>query len=392
MARELAIDIFLFFFRILFNICKLLPQKRKTVGVASFGDNIHFITRSIHALSDESIIILKDPACSYPFDTSFSRVIPFTATHPISFLKSIYHLATATTILVDNYYGFLAVTNFKEDTTCVQVWHAAGAVKQFGLNDPSIKNRSEKAKARFQKVYDRFHYTIVGSEKMAAVFRNSFHVSNASILRTGIPRTDLFYDPVEKQKVIQHVKTSFPTTKNKKVILYTPTFRDGQLTNYQLALDIKKMYQAFSEDYVLFIKVHPAVSYVLNDEYADFVYDVSDYYDTNHLLLFADLLITDYSSIPFEYALLNKPIIFFAYDIEQYSKERGLVADYHKQMPGPIVSTTEAIIQTIKMDTFDMHRIQTFASQWNEYSTGQSSLNVAKIITNREEAKEKVLI
>ncbi len=368
---------------------KLCPQKKKTVCVASFGDNIFYVTRSLRSESDEDIIILKDKSCHYPFDTSTSKELNFEITHPFSFLQSIYHLATATTILVDNYFGFLAVTNFKKGTTCIQLWHAAGAIKLFGLMDPSSKTRSKRAIDRFRRVYRNFHYTAVGSERMAAIFQDSFDLSNDAIIRTGIPRTDFFYHSMEKQQIGQKLRKSYPIINKKKVILYAPTFRDDELSNFQLQLDIKKLYEALSGEYVLFIKHHPAVTYKLKKEYNDFVYDVSDYHEINHLLLIADILISDYSSIPFEYSLLNKPMIFFAYDLEDYQRTRGLLKNYQSEMPGPITFTTEEIVQSIKRNAFDKAKIKAFASQWNEYSKGRSSRNIVNIIVSTEGAPKK---
>ncbi|WP_099159465.1 CDP-glycerol glycerophosphotransferase family protein [Virgibacillus ndiopensis] len=384
MIRELAISIYLFLFQLLFNLFKLFPQRKKTVCVTSFGDNIFYTTKSLRSVSDEDIIVLKTRKCDYSFD----KTLDFDIYHPIAYLQSIYHLATATTILVDNYFGFLAVTEFKEGTTCIQLWHAAGALKQFGLMDPSNRLRSKKANDRFQRVYNRFDYTVVGSEKMATIFRKSFGVTNDSILRTGIPRTDFFFNYMEKRSIIQSMKKKYPIINEKKVILYAPTFRDNQLNDYQLALDIKELYQALSDEYVLFVKLHPAVQYKLSEQYDDFVYDVSDYQDTNQLLLIADLLISDYSSIPFEYALLQKPMIFYAYDLQEYQNTRGLLVDYLNQMPGPVVSTTEAIIQAIEQNSFDKNKIKAFAQQWNEYSVGGSSVNITRVLTRNEENEE----
>ncbi len=393
MARELAISIYLFVFRILFNIFKLFPQKVKTVCVASFGDNIFFATKALRDLSDEEIIILKDPSCKYRFDESMTRVIPFEVRHPIAYIKSIYHLATATTIIVDTYYGFLAVTDFRRGTTCIQVWHAAGAIKHFGLMDPSNEFRSLRALERFQKVYDRFDYTVVGSENMADIFKKSFGLTDDRILRTGVPRSDCLFDRTEKQRVHKLIHQKYPTIGDRKIILYAPTFREQQFSDYQLELDIQQLYKHLSNEYVLFIKLHPAVSNYISDRYEDFVFNVSDYKDTNELLLITDILISDYSSIPFEYALLEKPMIFFAYDMDKYRVTSGLIDNYENQMPGPVVSTTLEIINAIEQDAFDKEQIKNFKKQWNEYSDGSSSMNLAHFLTNTEkEEMEKVLV
>lgn len=334
MVRELAITAYLFAFRILFEIGKWFPQKNKTVAVASFGDNISFTVASLRNLSNEEIYILKDSSCRHNFDDLGVKVIPFTMKHPIHFLKSIYHLATAKTILLDTYQGFLASTNFRSGTTCIQLWHAAGALKRFGLEDPTNELRSNRAMNRFKKVYSHFDYSVVGSEKMANSFKQSFGMSDQQIIRTGIPRSDLLFDQKRREQVYNDIKKQFPSIRDRKIILYTPTFRNNSLESYELELDLHRMNQELSDDYVLFIKLHPAVSASFNYElYEDFIYDVSDYKDTNELLLITDLLISDYSSIPFEYAILERPMIFFAYDLEEYKIESGLIQDYEQEVP-----------------------------------------------------------
>lgn len=393
MRRELAIGIYLFVFRILFNICKLFPQKKKTVGVASFGDNIFYTAKALRSLSDEEIILLKEKSCKFPLEDAFSRILSFNILHPIGFIQSIYHLATATTVLVDNYHGFLAVTNFRPGTTCIQLWHAAGAIKKFGLEDPSISLRSKGALARFQKVYQSFDYTVVGSKKMEETFQRSFGLKENQFLRTGIPRTDLLFDTKRKKEVQESINNRFPSINGRKIILYAPTFRKDQLKAYQLEIDVKQMYEQLSDEYVLFVKLHPAVANSLKDRFDDFMFDVSDYQETNELLLVTDLLITDYSSIPFEYALLEKPMIFFAYDMDEYKVTNGLIDNYEEVMPGPVVFSTFDLVRTIQDGNFDIQRVRQFAKEYNEFSNGNSSLNVARFILGiEEEEKEKVSV
>lgn len=392
MFRELAIFAYLFLFQILFLFFKLFPQKKKTVCVASFGDNIFYTVRSIRSLSDEEIIILKDKSCHYRFDSGICKVMPFDLLmHPFAHLQSIYHLATATTILVDNYFGFLAVTDFRKGTTCIQLWHAAGAIKKFGLQNPSNQSRTSEAIQRFQKVYNRFNYTIAGSENMVNIFKESFGISDESILRTGIPRTDVFYDAYEKMRIYNQMKSLFSYIQNKKVILYAPTFRGNHLNHAEIAFDLKRLFEVFSDDYVLLIKQHPSVSFELNEKYNGFIVNVSDYYDINHLLLITDLLITDYSSVAFEFALLEKPMIFYAHDMVEYEHTSGLIASYELQMPGPVVKTTDQLIQVIHSQPFDMNKVRVFAEEWNQYSKGDSSINLARFVTNINEDKENLV-
>ncbi|NBJ68816.1 CDP-glycerol glycerophosphotransferase family protein [Roseburia sp. 1XD42-34] len=391
MVRELSITVYLLVFRIIFGVCKMFSRQKKVVAVASFGDNIHYTVQALNKQADDiRVVILKDSRCTYPFKEGlYDELLLFSLSHPLHFLKSIYHLATASTILVDNYFGFLAVTNFKPNTTCIQLWHAAGALKNFGLKDPSIQNRSQKAYRRFKKVYEKFHYIVVGSERMAATFRESFQSPNEAMLRTGIPRTDLLYDSTKKKQISLYFNQKFPKINGRKIILYAPTYREHQLKNYTTHIDLKSLYKELSGEYVLFIKLHPAIKNTFQQQFGSFLYDVSDWSDTNQLLTITDILITDYSSIPFEYALFEKPMIFYAYDLEVYKSDRGLIEQYETEMPGPIVRSTEEVIAAIKQHDFSTEKIKSFANTWNQYSKGNSSERLANFIIELEAPIEK---
>lgn len=385
MLRELAISLYLFVFQLIFNFFKLFPLQRKTVFVASLGHNALYTIQELEKQTDEKIVILKTTKCPVEFTKSGNRtVLTLKRTRPIHFLQSIYHLATSHRVFVDNYYGFLAGTNFKESVKCVQLWHAAGAIKQFGLKDLSIKDRPEKAYKRFYNVYKRFDHVVVGSDKMAVIFKEGFGLNEDRILRTGIPRTDFFYDETIKNEAVHKLNKTFPTITDKKVLLYAPTYRDGELDSPELEIDLDKMYKHLKSDYVLFLRLHPAVNGTFENKYPGFVYNVSSYPDINELLVVTDLLITDYSSIPFEYALLKRPMIFYAYDLDAYAEKRGFWEIYEELVPGPIVKTTNELVEKIKYQQFDYNKIEQFSHTWNKYSLGHSSKRLIDVLYNEE--------
>ncbi len=391
MARELVITVYLFVFRTLFYIFNVFPQKKKTTFVASFGDNVLYTVKEIEKQTEDQVVILKTSQCKVNFDNGSDRVIlNFETLNLIDWLKSIYHLATSQHIFVDNYFGFLAVTNFKSNVSCIQLWHAAGAIKQFGLKDPSIEGRSPRANDRFQKVYQRFDHVVVGSEKMSTIFRESFGIRNDQILRSGIPRTDFFFDQEAKRQAEHSLRNEFPIINDKKVILYAPTYRDDQLHATHIELDIDKMYRDLKNDYILLLRLHPAIKFELNNKYPNFVIDVSDYPQLNDLLVVTDLLITDYSSIPFEFALLNKPMIFFAYDLEEYADSRGFWENYQQLVPGPVVNNTDVLVQCIRENYFELHQVKLFADQWNQYSRGYSSERLIETIYHEDKQYQVV--
>lgn len=391
MLRELAITVYLFVFRTLFYMFNLLPQKKKTTFVASFGDNALYTIEEIEKQTDDQVIILKTSQCKINFGNASDRIVlDFETVNLLDWIQSIYHLATSQKVFVDNYYGFLAVTDFKPNVSCIQLWHAAGAIKQFGLKDLSNEQRSKRAFDRFQKVYQRFDHVIVGSDKMAAIFKESFGISNEQIFRSGIPRSDFFFDTVAKRNAEQSLMMEYPIIQDKKVILYAPTYRDNELSVSSIKLDIKRMYKDMKDDYVLLLRLHPAVTVALNHDYPDFVLDVSHYHNLNELLVITDVLISDYSSIPFEFALLNKPMIFFAYDLDQYADSRGFWENYEENIPGPVVKNTKDLVECIENGNFEMDKITLFANQWNQYSKGYSSERLVTSLYSSDEALRAV--
>ncbi|AZU63988.1 CDP-glycerol glycerophosphotransferase family protein [Neobacillus mesonae] len=383
MARELAISLYLFVFKFVFSLFNLLPLKDKTTFVISFGDNSQHVFEEMRRQHIETEVVFLCKGSSVNIFNTYpgTKTIPFEAFHILNWLRSVYHLATSNYILIDNYFGFLAAVQFRKRVECIQLWHASGAMKKFGLEDESVQYRSKRAKQRFLDVYSRFDQVIVGSDVMADIYKKSFLLNDQRILRTGIPRTDFFYNDNKKEAVLEALMRKHPEWSGKKVILYAPTYRDYELQHFSLQLDIEKMKTALDKEYIVIIRLHPAVrnSLDLAERYPDFLYDCSSSdYQINELLLVADILITDYSSIPFEFSLLRRPMIFFAYDLEQYKNERGLPEGFEENLPGPIVKNTDQIIELIFENRFNISLIEYYAEQWNKYSKGCSSANLVR--------------
>lgn len=377
MAREIAITIYLAIFRVLFQMFNLIETSNKTTFVVSFGGNVKATLHSHERLVvNQQVVILKSPGCNTNFSTNNRIILDFRPKNIIQFLQSIYHLATSNHIIIDNYYAFLSATNFKSDVKCTQLWHAAGAIKKFGLEDLTNEQRTPRALKRFKSVYNRFDFVTVGSDQMAEIFKRSFGLTNDKFIYSGIPRTDFFFNKDKIRLAKEEIEDDFPSIINKKGLLYAPTYRDHDLQSTTLHLDLDKMYDHFKYEYVLFLRLHPAVASDYVNKYPGFIFNVSDYHSINNLLIGADILITDYSSIPFEFSLLNKPTVFYMYDYKEYSRNRGISIEDIATLPGPITSSTEELIQIIDTKEFKTELIKPFADEWNKYSRGNSSDNL----------------
>jgi len=370
--REFAISIYLLSFQILFTISKVFPLKDKVTFVVSFPDNSMYIYKM---LQEKKIRIQSVFLCNDRCFDEFRKINRYTflveSKNFIHTMIGIYHLATSKQLIVDNYYGFLAVTNFKKGVKCTQIWHSAGAIKKFGAEDPTNATRTPAALRRFQRVYEKFDQFVIGSDFMGAIFRKAFLIKGGVFLKTGIPRTDFFFDEVKLGLVEASLYKNNSIFEEKKVILYAPTFR-RYASNFEL--EIEKMCAELKDEYVLLIKLHPAIKLDLElSKYQDFVFDYSNYPDINELFVITDILITDYSSIPMEFVLFKRKMIFYAYDLEAYKNDNGLWEDYKTSVPGPVAENTDEIIDAILNKDVDLQQLEAYAKKWMEYCNGDAS-------------------
>ncbi|MFT9427803.1 MAG: CDP-glycerol glycerophosphotransferase family protein, partial [Sporolactobacillus sp.] len=305
-------------------------------------------------------------------------VYPIERYQPWSILRAAWHLATAKVVVIDNYYAFLSVAHFRRHVVCIQLWHASGAFKTFGLGDRSINARSAGARRRFKRVYQHFDKIIVGSDQMEQVFRRSFGLGTDHFIHTGIPKTDPFFDQQVVRHKREHLKLLYG---NRTILLYAPTFRDDQLMTFTLPFDSQAMEARLGARFVLLLKLHPLVARNKTESLnSSFIKDCSDQ-PISDLLMGADILITDYSSIPFDFALLRRPMIFYAYDLESYKHKRGLSDDYLKIIPGQVVTDEQTLIRTLlEQRAASEEQVSRFSERWNHYSNGHSSANVAHYI------------
>ncbi|MFT8871478.1 MAG: CDP-glycerol glycerophosphotransferase family protein [Sporolactobacillus sp.] len=377
MIKELLISAYLLAFRLLFSAFTLLPLRRKVVFVTSFSENPLFVARALQA-EDKSvkIVFLCRGACLSTCRQAHVQSFPIETLNPVDFSRAAFHLATGRVIVVDNYYGFLAAARFRGRVRCVQLWHAVGAFKTFGLGDRSVASRPLRARRRFVRVYRHFDKIAVGSDAMSRLFSSSFGLDDAHMLRTGVPRTDFFFDRARAGRVF---RAAHRLSGGRKIILYAPTFRDWH-KQAELPFHMQEMADRLSATHVLVLKFHPAVSRSLAFHAVNgFAVNCSDR-SIQTLMLAADLLITDYSSLPFEFALLDRPILFFAYDLEDYAAKRGLVDDYREEIPGPLVCQTADLIAAVLAAPVKSDAVRRFSQKWNAYSKGASSSNVAHYI------------
>lgn len=295
-------------------------------------------------------------------------------------ISNIKKLAKSKYIFLNDNFLAIAFMNFNKDSKIFQLWHAPGAFKKFAAS--SSDNKEEIAV--IAKASKKTDYLFITSENIKGFYRDAFRIDENKIKSFGIPRTDYYFEDKDIKKLRENFDERYPIAKNKKILLYAPTFRDNEEDNNVFNyLDLEKFNNALSEEYVLALRLHPKINQFFKgdiDTKADFI-DVSDYKNEQELMLISDLLITDYSSIMIEFALLNKPIIFFTYDYDRYlTKDRGFYYDFESNVPGDIVKTDDELIKLIKEGSYNTEKHNSFLKMQFDYLDGNSSKRIVDFI------------
>ncbi|MBF8984609.1 CDP-glycerol glycerophosphotransferase family protein [Lutibacter sp. B2] len=281
----------------------------------------------------------------------------------------LYYLATSKYWITNNHYYFFLKP--RSETIFINTWHALGAFKKFGLDSAKTKEEID----RFKSEGENIDYLLVSSTKLRDIYSKALNVDSKKILSLGIPRTDPLFNIEYKEKVRRDFFEKYPNIHKKKIILYAPTFRDHEKENFNLKLDLKKMKNDLGSDCILLLRLHPIIrkNYNLEKELQDFTIDARNE-NINDLMIISDILITDYSSLVFEYSLLKKTIIFYAYDYQEYAnKIRGFYFEFKSFVPGDITKTTNEVISLIRDDKFDIERVEKFSETFCEFQDDKAS-------------------
>ena len=304
------------------------------------------------------------------------------------FVRLMKNIATSKYILLDDYSRTINLIKVRKGQEVVQLWHGPGAFKKFGYSRPG----HNKYKKLFVAGHKNYTKAIVTADEIKWCYAEGFGMDINNIKATGFPRTDLLFDDEYKNKIREEIYLSHPEFKNKKVIMFAPTYRGDSTSRAYYdweKLDLDKIYNELKEEYIFVIKWHPAVynnikngqyeGYDL-EKYNGFFVDLSENRDINDLLLITDVLITDYSSVIFDYALLNKPIVYFTYDLEDYENGRGLYYEFKDYVYGDVAKNCDELITAIKNGNMANELREVFMKKFMDACDGKSTEKTCKWI------------
>lgn len=355
--------------KILFAFLKIFPVKKNRIVMEcdygkGFYGNLYYIYEYLNSKAHSyEIIIPLNKKVDKPKMKIFNTKFVKTRT-----IKHLYYLATAKFWVTNNHYYYFLKPSKK--TIFINTWHSLSGIKKIGVE----ATRNTQKIANYAKEGKNIDYFLVGSDDLKMRFHKSLKIDYEKMLNIGLPRTDPFFDRNTQSNKLKDFYKRYPNLENKIIYLYLPTFRDDSIKNFELPIDLELWSQEMDQEKFLIIKLHSIIkeTFQLPDKYKKFCLVINDE-DVNTLMFASDYLITDYSSVFFEYALLEKPIIFYPYDYKDYVNNRGIIENYFEFIPGPWVLTTKELINFLKFHNFDISKVTKFAELHNDFKDGNSS-------------------
>lgn len=337
---KLSLQIVNFFF-------KIIPRNEKFVL---------FLSRQGNEASIDFQYMIEDMRKRYPKyqvkvltkrmeKTNVIQIICYVF-HPF---VQLFYLAKASICIIDGYQMAISCVHHKKGLKIVQIWHSLGAVKKFGYQ--TLNTKRDQSWAKIMNMHKQYDVIVSSSEAMRPYFSQAFGYPEDKFIVCGLPRVDYLKNTVQENR--KKVYELYPELKKEKVVLYVPTFR----TYDEYKID--ELIQAFEEsDYKLIIKIHPRMKIIVDKKYT---YDAVT---SLELLSIADVVISDYSAISIEAAILNRPVLLYIYDEERYNKIEGINTNLYEDLKGYVFKESEALVDTINKGNYDRNVLKAYREKY----------------------------
>ena len=251
----------------------------------------------------------------------------------------------------------------------VQTWHGT-PLKRIGFDIQDVQFANPRYLEKVAKEAPGWSYLISPNAFSTPILRRAFRY-HGDLIETGYPRNDILASP-DRDVLAQRVRARLGLPPGKRAVLYAPTWRDDSYYGpgryrLDLRLDLERAAAELGDDHVLLIRRHPNVVDTVPQVGGGFVRDVSAYPDIAELFLVADVLITDYSSLMFDYANTGRPMLFFTYDLEHYRDQlRGFYFDFQHHAPGPLLGSSQEVIEALRCIDQVAHAHETAYQQFTQ--------------------------
>lgn len=357
MLRKIA---YFFIYEVLYKLFWIFPVKRNRVFFSSyFGRNLSdspkFLYEELIKHRDDLEIIWVQNRKNPELEKKGVKRVKYNS------LGYLFYSATSK-YWIDNCHGY-HLRKPRKETIYLQTWHGT-PLKRIAQDIEGMEYDFSKKCWALESGY--WSYMISPSKKLNRLFSRAFNVSEDIMINAMYPRNEFLVN-ADIGEIKKKVEDILKIPAGKKVILYAPTFRNGETESYKIRFSCEKLKKQLGEEYVFLLRTHPNVKKIDPEIFENgYVIDASRYDDIQELYAAADILITDYSSVFFDFAILKKPMIFYPYDYEHYkNEERGFYFDYEKLVPGPIAFSEEDVIKEIKETSADREKFQKIIEDFN---------------------------
>ena len=280
----------------------------------------------------------------------------------------------------------------KPNQIYLQTWHGT-PLKRLGhdilVSENTTFYRSGLSYKEMCQSYDvdveRYNYMISPNKFCTEIFQSAFGINRERLIETGYPRNDFITNATSEE--ILEIKNKFHLPLDKKIILYAPTWRDNSYNvsgyTFELKANFYKWKELLASDYIVVFKPHYLIvnKYENNDDLKDFLFSIPPNAEINELYVISDCLITDYSSVFYDYAVLNRPMYFYMYDLDEYREElRGFYLDIYTELPGKIFEYETDLLQDVKNQVYDYDQLKNFNERFSHAQTGNCAQKVIDIV------------
>ena len=303
----------------------------------NFTDSLGMVMKEVESRGKYDIVRISSNDLNLNGVSSIPKVIAF-------FTVKAYLLATSKYVFLNDNFMPMGSLHFSKETVVTQLWHAEGVFKKFGLHIPQPENIRRREIAGAQKLT----WVVCSSESVVPYYAEAFGIDKSRVLPLGAPRADRFLSCSDTEFYKQKIYAKYPECRGRKIVLYAPTFRDDEAEDKRLldSVDAAEFSRRLGDEYALLVRLHPQIHRC--EEMIDGVIDVTDYEDVGELTLGCDIMVTDYSSVCMDAALIRKPLYFYAFDFEKYNKERSFYFDYESYVPGPVAKDFNTLLTMIE--------------------------------------------
>ena len=362
--KLLIIKAFVLFIRMLYAPMKLRKTQDKILWLSRQSDvkssDMEMLERAIFHKSPKTKQVFRLKRLKDESSLSLSYIF--------SIFGDMWELASAKVVLIDTYSIPVSCLKHKKSLTTVQLWHAMGAVKKFGLQSAGKAQGRDLGVSKAMHMHENYDCVIAPSEATGEIYCKAFGCNKENIKIFSLPRVDLLLDGVSFREDFEQFN---PDYKDKKIVAYIPTFRDND------DVYAENLYKAFegNEKYKLVISAHP-----LSETAETGAYKFEGGFNSGNLMKLADVIITDYSACAIEGALLNKPMYFYIPDYEIYKNEQGLNIDIKQEMPSISFEDEKDLISAIEKNEYDFSVPSRFCEKYVKNKKTNNTERMAEFV------------